>query len=94
MTYSIEYHEDVWEDLREIPANLQARIQKAIERRLGSAPDAYGARLSRDLAGLWKLRVGDYRVVFAFDPPGRLVRVLGIRHRKGVYPEILRRRSR
>jgi mRNA interferase RelE/StbE len=44
--------------------NIQARIKKAIEQRLGTAPYQYGERLRRSLIGLWKLRVGDCRIVY------------------------------
>lgn len=91
MPYRIEYHAEVLEDLRVIPANLQERIRRAIETRLGNAPDLYGERLVKDLAGLWKLRVGDYRVAFELDSKARRVMVWCIRDRKHVYPEVSRR---
>jgi len=77
------------EDLPRIPRNLQARIRKAIESRLGIAPDRYGRRLSRSLLGLWRIRVGDYRVIYEIEA-GR-VRVWMIAHRKEAYQAISRR---
>lgn len=94
MRYRIEYHAEVMEDLREIPANLQGRIRRAIETRLGNAPDLYGERLVKDLAGLWKLRVGDYRVAFELNPQKFRVLIWCIRNRKFVYPETQRRWKR
>ena len=41
------------------------------------------------LQGYWKLRVGDYRVVFKVE--GAEVRNLGIGHRKHVYDAIAKR---
>ncbi|MBI2890815.1 MAG: type II toxin-antitoxin system RelE/ParE family toxin [Nitrospirae bacterium] len=79
-------------DLPRLPRNLQARIVRAIERRLMAAPTRYGSRLRRSLAGLWKLRVGDYRVVYAVE--GSMVRVWLIAHRKEAYEEMDRRWSR
>ena len=40
------------------------RIKRAIERKLMTAPEMYGERLKGTLKDLWKLRVGDYRVIF------------------------------
>jgi mRNA-degrading endonuclease RelE of RelBE toxin-antitoxin system len=57
-------------------------IDRAIEARLATEPEKYGTRLRRSLLGLWKLRVGDYRVVFELQA-GR-VRVWAIVHRKRV----------
>lgn len=82
--YSLEYHPAVsTHDLPGIPANLRERIAKAIRERLTTAPEQYGSPLRRNLKSCWKLRGGDYRVVFQI--PGRTVMILMIRHRKEVY---------
>jgi mRNA interferase RelE/StbE len=88
--YRILYRPDILsEDLPEIPRNLQRRIVHAIETRLGTDPARYGARLRRSLSPLWKLRVGDYRVVYELE--ARTVRVWLIAHRKTAYSEAGRR---
>jgi mRNA interferase RelE/StbE len=77
------------EDLPEIPRNLQKRILSAIERRLMTEPVRYGTRLRRSLSSLWKLRVGDYRVVYEIRE--RTVRIWTVAHRKKAYEEAERR---
>ena len=62
---------------------MQARIMRAIERRLMTEPTKYGERLRRSLTGLWKLRVGDYRV--CYETQERTVTVWAIRSRRDVY---------
>ena len=52
-------------------------------------PARYGQRLRRSLSGLWKLRVGDYRVVYEISGPR--ITVWAVRHRKEVYEEAERR---
>ncbi len=85
--YEVGYRPEVIaDDLPEIPRNLQLRIVRAVESRLMAEPARYGVRLRRSLAGLWKLRVGDYRVVYEIH--GRTVTVWAIRHRKEVYGEV------
>jgi mRNA interferase RelE/StbE len=84
MTYRLVYHSAVpEEDLPEIPANMRARIARAIETRLTENPEQYGSPLRGTLKGYWKLRVGDYRVVYRVAEDE--VRILAIRHRKKVY---------
>jgi len=80
------------EDLPGIPRNLQARILRAIDGRLTTEPLRYGTRLRRSLSGLWKLRVGDYRVVYEIEE--RTVRIWAIAHRKRAYLEVERRSRR
>jgi mRNA interferase RelE/StbE len=75
-------------DLPSLPRNLQRRILGAIESRPAVAPERYGLRLRRSLWGLWKLRVGDYRVVY--EMTGERLIVWAIAHRS-VYGEVERR---
>jgi mRNA interferase RelE/StbE len=90
--YAVLYRpEAVTEDLPGIPRNMQARIVRAIERRLTTEPTKYGERLRRSLTGLWKLRVGDYRVCYEIQGP--TVTVWAIRNRRDVYAILGRRRS-
>jgi len=46
-------------------------------------PEVYGRPLRHTLRGYWKLRVGDYRVVFKIK--GAEVHILAIVHRKETY---------
>ncbi len=90
MSFKLWYHPDVKRmDLPQINRRMKNRIKKAIEERLMVAPQKYGEPLRKTLGGYWKLRVGDYRIVFKIV--GDEVWVLGIIHRKEVYREILKR---
>ena len=63
--YGVKYHPDVkLKDLPEINSDMKSRIKKAIEERLQVAPYDYGLPLRKSLKRYWKLRVGDYRVVY------------------------------
>ena len=87
MGFTVRYHPDVREvDLPGINVNMRERIRRAIESRLMTAPQEYGLPLRKNLGGYWKLRVGDYRIVFKVE--GEIVYVLGIRHRKKIYEEV------
>lgn len=91
--YSVVYRQEVLaEDLPAIPRNMQSRLLRAIEERLTTEPARYGSRLRRSLSALWKLRVGDYRVVYELR--GVTVRIWAIAHRKRAYEEVGRRWNR
>jgi len=65
MPFTLHYHPAVRaDDLPLIDQRTKDRIGKAIEERLQTAPHDYGEPLRKSLKGYWKLRVGDYRVVF------------------------------
>jgi mRNA interferase RelE/StbE len=85
--FHLRYHPAVaTDDLPLIPRNIRTRIARAIARRLAPSPDRAGTPLRGTLKGYWKLRVGDYRVVYAVR--GTDVWVLAIRHRATVYTDI------
>ncbi len=90
MSFELKYHPDVRAiDIPLINSKLRRRIKKAIETRLTTAPHQYGEPLRKTLKGYWKLRVGDYRVVFKIVESE--VWILGIIHRKDVYGKIKKR---
>ncbi len=90
MPFELKYHSAVKEiDIVSLNARLKKRIRTAIETRLMTAPQQYGEPLRKTLKGYWKLRVGDYRVVFKIM--GNEIWILGIIHRKKVYEKISKR---
>jgi len=87
VAFQIKYHPAVREiDLPPINMKMRERIRRAIESRLMTAPQEYGLPLRKNLGGYWKLRVGDYRIVFKIE--GEIVFVLAIRHRKNIYEDV------
>ncbi|TAN61380.1 type II toxin-antitoxin system RelE/ParE family toxin [bacterium] len=90
MAFVVLYHSAVKEtDLPLLDSKTKSRLKNEIESRLITAPHQFGEPLRRNLKGYWKLRVGDYRVVFKIS--GVEVLVLAIIHRKDVYEKILKR---
>ena len=90
MAYQLLYHADVKKvDLPKIDAKNKAMLKRAIKERLATQPEVYGKPLQRTLKGYWKLRVGEYRVVFKMSQNDVLI--LGIIHRREVYRQIHKR---
>jgi len=90
MLFTLRYHPAVRsDDLPLINRKMKDRIRRAIEDRLQTLPHEYGEPLRKTLKGYWKLRVGDYRVVFKIMKSEVLI--LGIRHRKEIYKDIDKR---
>ncbi len=91
VAYIVTYHEDVLrDDIPALPKTMKIRIKKAIEEKLMTAPDLFGKPLWRDLIGMKKLRVGDYRIVFCIQK--KTVRILSINHRSIVYDRKIEKR--
>lgn len=82
MPAEIEYKASVERDLRKLGKPAARRVMDRLEQVLSMDPDR-GMPLKGEYAGLFKLRVGEYRVIYAKTRDGVLV--LRIGHRKDVY---------
>lgn len=71
-------------DLKRLPANIFDRVIAAI-RKLGDEPRPVGCRKLAGSTRDWRVRVGDYRVLYEIDERAREVRVMRVRHRREVY---------
>ena len=73
-------------ELAETPAPIRFRIQAIVADRLVNWPAVSGAKALRGaLAGNWRIRTGDYRIVFRVSADGQQVVIWKIGHRGGVY---------
>jgi mRNA interferase RelE/StbE len=72
-------------DLKRLPAVIFKRVIAAI-RALAATPRPSGCRkLQGSGHDDYRIRVGDYRVLYEIDDTARLVRIMRVRHRREVY---------
>lgn len=60
------------------------RVIRQLER-LGGDPRPAGCKKLRGDEGLWRVRVGEYRIVYHIDDAKSCVDIRIIRHRKDIY---------
>jgi mRNA interferase RelE/StbE len=90
MPFELVYHPDVKKiDLPKLDERSKTMIKRAIEERLSERPELFGRPLRGSLKGYWKLRVGNYRILFKLAESKILV--LAIMDRKTVYQQSERR---
>ena len=90
MRYTLQYSPEVKKnDLPKIDNASRTRIKKVIEERLAVRPEVFGRPLRRTLKGYWKLRVGDYRIIYKVI--NQTIRIYAIIHRKEVYKQVKKR---
>ena len=83
MTVAVLLAKDAQTDYDDLPATIQVRVSAIVER-LRNWPTVSGAKaLSGQWAGHFRIRTGDWRVIFRVVTP-RLV-VVRIKHRREVY---------
>jgi len=81
------------DDFKDIELHHQRKIIKTIRERLSTEPDRYGAPLRGELKGYWKLRVGEFRVIYEIRKEDVMVLVVkvGLRRNDEVYRALLKR---
>ena len=82
--YKIKIKRSAERDLKRFPNALFLRINQHILA-LRDDPRPPGVRkLQGDLEG-WRVRVGDYRIVYQIDDDAKTVTIVRVRHRRDVY---------
>jgi mRNA interferase RelE/StbE len=71
-------------DLGSFSARLHDRVIAAMQT-LGKNPRPPGCRKLTGTDNDWRIRVGDYRVIYEIDDAVGVVRVNRVRHRREVY---------
>lgn len=88
MTYQIDYTPVFAKHLRKLDRPIQRRVLAALTA-LGSLddPTAPLKPLRHSKTGLWRLRVGDYRVILSVRNSELVVLAMDVGHRSTIYDE-------
>lgn len=88
--WSVEFDDRALRELRKLDSQVQRRILKYLKERVATTEDPrrIGKPLRQNLAGLWRYRVGDYRLICRMEDSRLVVLVLVIGHRREVYESL------
>jgi mRNA interferase RelE/StbE len=85
MNYLIEYEPEAITDLENLTQAIRERVVKKINWLAENFDQINPQSLTADLSGLFKLRVGDYRVIYEFNREEELIFIDRVRHRSEAY---------
>lgn len=87
MSYSVEYAADVYKSLKKIDKPMRLLILNWIGKNLEGCenPRQHGKPLVGNNAGVWRYRVGNYRILADILDDKLIIQVIKIGHRKNVY---------
>jgi len=86
--YSISIQKSGEKDLERIPTTVLSKIVKAIDS-LKKDPRPPGVKkLKGSTENLYRIRSGDYRIVYSIEDEIRVVNIRRIRHRKDIYRDL------
>ncbi|MCA0436964.1 MAG: type II toxin-antitoxin system RelE/ParE family toxin [Austwickia sp.] len=84
MTFRVEVAPAAARQLRKLDPPARRRVQAAIEL-LATQPRPAAATQLLGGDGAWRVRTGDYRVVYEIHDDVLLILVIGVGHRREVY---------
>lgn len=84
MAYTIQFKPLALRQLEKLPREVQRRIVSKIEA-LRDDPFPAGCKKMEVLVDAWRIRIGEYRVVYQVHRGVLIVLVLTVGHRKNVY---------
>ena len=82
--YSVRFSPRAQRDLRGLPAEVVRRVLPRIGE-LSAEPRPTGAKKLSGEKDIWRIRIGDYRVLYAIEDGIRVVEVRKVGHRKDIY---------
>ncbi len=84
MKYSIVFTKRATKDIDGLPKNIKPRVLKKIKQ-LEDNPTPPGCRKIVGTENTWRVRIGDYRVIYNILDEVLVVEVIGVKHRKDAY---------
>ena len=82
--YEVHLERAVENDLKRLPTTTFHQIILQIKA-LAENPRPSGCRKLTGSKNDWRIRIGDYRVLYEIDEKARAVRIMRVRHRREVY---------
>jgi len=87
LTWKIEWDDRARKELRKLDSPIQKEILSYLRTRIieSNNPRVFGQSLSGNKSGLWRYRVGNYRIICRIEDDALVILVIGVGHRKEVY---------
>lgn len=85
--WKIEWDSKALKEAQKLDKNARKKIVEYLENRVLASQDPYqfGKPLKGDRSGIWRYRVGDYRILCQIENQALIVLVVAVGHRKNIY---------
>jgi mRNA interferase RelE/StbE len=83
-SYRIEWKDSARKELRKLRREVIARVLVAVEG-LSEEPRPSGCRKLQGANRTYRIRIGDYRVVYSIEDERLVIQVVRVAHRSAVY---------
>jgi mRNA interferase RelE/StbE len=82
--YEVYLERSAENDLKRLPTSIFHRIIPQIKTLTENARPS-GCRKITGSKNDWRIRIGDYRIIYEIDEKAKAVRIIRVRHRREVY---------
>ena len=85
--WTISFDERALKELKRLDVTVQREIIRYFKERIAVCenPRLFGKGLSSNLSGLWRYRLGKYRVICQIKDNELIILVVSVGHRKNIY---------
>jgi mRNA interferase RelE/StbE len=83
--YTIRFKKSAEKELERLPAQIIKRIGKAIDALKENPRPSGSKKLEGQQESLWRIRIGDYRVIYSVEDVIKIVEIRKVGHRKEIY---------
>ena len=83
--YTVQFKKSAEKELEKLPTQIIKRISKAIDGLTENPRPVGSKKLEGQRESLWRIRIGDYRVIYLIEVVIRIVEIRRIGHRKDIY---------
>jgi mRNA interferase RelE/StbE len=83
--YELTFHPDVAKDFKGLDKSITRRILDRIEWLADHVEEMRHQPLAAQWVGMYRLRVGDYRVIYGLEQAQRRVIIYAVGHRREIY---------
>jgi mRNA interferase RelE/StbE len=85
MSYQFEFEPDAIADLEKLSSTVRDRLLRKINWLATNFEETSPLGLKANLAGFYKLRVGDYRIIYDIEVENQRIVIIRIGHRSEIY---------
>jgi mRNA interferase RelE/StbE len=85
LAYLIEWQLKAKKELEVLDPPVQKKILRYLRERACDNPRTFGGGLIGDMAGIWRYRVENYRILCRIDDNKLIILVVAVGHRKSIY---------
>jgi len=87
MIYQVEIRPEALKDLDDLDINIGKRILRKLDWLRANFSYITPEPLKGEFKGLYKLRLGDYRILYTYDNEKNIISVHYIGHRREIYKQ-------